>query len=251
MSTDGIRIGVGTRVLYDGQLWEVAELLPSAAGAEVVLRAYEVVRISLREVLEGKRARVYGEGVGPNADDPVDPADVVLSAMTEAERAAIQRRAEHIRETLTGYRSGTAEFVKTGEPRRDYDPSRPLTARYAAKAAELGVSMRTVQSWASDYLAFGEAGLARSTVSRQSPTGRVDIATATTNLVLVLMTTATVKGPIREIRRPAYTRPRRTIVATASTGDHNPFSPRNGRPTVRKAYTEYRTVPTGTWTPPM
>lgn len=178
MSTDGIRIGVGTRVLYDGQLWEVAELLPSVAGAEVVLRAYgrhsEVVRISLREVLEGKRARVYGEGVGPNADDPVDPADVVLSAMTEAERAAIQRRAEHIRETLTGYRSGTAEFVKPGEPRRDYDPSRPLTARYAAKAAELGVSMRTVQSWASDYLAFGEAGLARSTVSRQSPTGRVD-----------------------------------------------------------------------------
>jgi transposase InsO family protein len=178
MSTDGIRIGVGTRVLYDGQLWEVAELLPSIAGAEVVLRAYgrhsEVVRISLREVLEGTRARVYGEGVGPNADDPVDPADVVLSAMTEAEREVIQRRAEHIREVLTGYLSGTAEFAKPGEPRRDFNPANPLTARYAAKAAELGVSMRTVQSWASDYLAFGEAGLARSTVSRQSPTGRVD-----------------------------------------------------------------------------
>jgi len=178
MSSDGIRIGVGTRVLYDGQLWEVAELHPSIAGAEVVLRAYgrhsEVVRISLREVLEGKRARVYGEGVGPNADDPVDPADVVLSAMTQAEREVIQRRAEHIREVLTGYLSGTAEFAKPGEPRRDFNPAKPLTARYAAKAAELGVSMRTVQSWASDYLAFGEAGLARSTVSRQSPTGRVD-----------------------------------------------------------------------------
>ncbi|MEI8082961.1 MAG: transposase, partial [Actinomycetes bacterium] len=178
MSSDGIRIGVGTRVLYDGQLWEVAELQPSAAGAEVVLRAYgrhsEVVRISLREVLEGKRARVYGEGTGPNSDDPIDPADVVLSAMTKAEREAIQRRAAHIREVLTGYRSGTAEFAKPGEPRRGYDPAEPLTARYAAKAVELGVSMRTVQSWASDYLAFGEAGLARSTVSRQSPTGRVD-----------------------------------------------------------------------------
>ena len=125
-------------MLYDGQLWEVAELHPSVTGAEVVLRAHgrhsEVVRISLREVLEGKRARIYGEGLGPNADDPVDPADVVLSAMTEAEREAIQRRAAHIREVLTGYRSGAAEFARPGEPQCSYEPSKPLTARYAAKA---------------------------------------------------------------------------------------------------------------------
>jgi transposase InsO family protein len=49
-----------------------------------------------------------------------------------------------------------------------------VTARYAAKASELGVTMRTVQNWVADYLAYGEAGLAHSTVPRQNPTGRVD-----------------------------------------------------------------------------
>lgn len=178
MSAEGIRIGVGTRVLHDGQLWEVTELHPCPTGTEVVLGAYgrhsEVVRISLRELLDGQRARVYGEGSGPNSDDPVDPADVVLSALSASERDAVRQRAGDIREVLTGYRSGAAEFAQDGEPRRVYDPALPLTARYAAKAAELGVSMRTVQSWAADYLAYGEAGLARGTVGRQNPTGRVD-----------------------------------------------------------------------------
>ena len=178
MSSEGVRIGVGTRVLYDGVLWEVTELQPSAGGTEVVLGAYgrhgEVVRISLRELLDGRRARVYGEGSGPNSDDPLDPAAAVLSALTRPEREAIGQRAAHVREVLTGYRCGTEGLALPGEPRGDYDPAKPLTARYAAKAAELGVSMRTVQGWAADYLAHGEAGLARSTLSRQCPTGRVD-----------------------------------------------------------------------------
>ena len=178
MSAEGIRVGVGTRVLHDGQLWEVTELHPGPTGTEVVLGAYgrhsEVVRISLRELLDGLRARVYGEGSGPNSDDPLDPADVVLSALSASEREAVRQRACDIREVLTGYRCGAAELAQTGEPRTGYDPALPLTARYAAKAAELGVSRRTVQSWAADYLAYGEAGLARGTVSRQNPTGRVD-----------------------------------------------------------------------------
>jgi hypothetical protein len=141
MSNDGIRIVIGTRVLFDGQLWEVSELLPAAKGTEVVLSAYgrhsEVVRISLREVLEGRRVRLCGEGTGPNSHDLVDPADVVLSAMTDDERDAIRQRASHIREILTGFRSGSADFAEPGEPRNEYAPGRSLIARYAAKALEL------------------------------------------------------------------------------------------------------------------
>ena len=178
MSNDGIRIGIGTRVLFDGQLWEVSELLPAAKGTEVVLSAYgrhsEVVRISLREVLEGQRVRLCGEGTGPNSDDLVDPADVVLSAMTDDERDAIRQRASHIREILTGFRSGSADFAEPGEPRNEYAPGCSLIARYAAKALELDVCVRTVQNWAADFLAYGEAGLARSTVTRRNPTGRAD-----------------------------------------------------------------------------
>ena len=99
MSNNGVRIGIGARVVFDGQLWEISELLPAAKGTEVVLRAYgrhsEVVRISLREVLEGQRARLCGEGPGPDSDDPVDPADVVISAMTNDEREAVRQRAAH------------------------------------------------------------------------------------------------------------------------------------------------------------
>jgi len=178
MSNDGIRIGVGTRVLFDGQLWEVSELLPAAKGTEVVLRAYgrhsEVVRISLREVLEGQRARLCGEGAGPNSDDLVDPADVVLSAMTNDERDVIRQRASHMREVLTGFRSGSADFAEPGEPRPEYASGRSLTARYAAKALELDVCVRTVQYWAADFLAYGEAGLARSAVTKRNPAGRAD-----------------------------------------------------------------------------
>jgi hypothetical protein len=59
---------------------------------------------------------------------------------------------------LTGYRSGTAEVAAEGEPRPEFDPRVPLTTRYKAKAAELDVTMRTVQHWVSGFRSDGEAG---------------------------------------------------------------------------------------------
>lgn len=49
-----------------------------------------------------------------------------------------------------------------------------LTERYKAKAAELEVSLRTIKQWVADFRQHGEAGLARSAVSRQKPLGLVD-----------------------------------------------------------------------------
>lgn len=179
MSNSGVRVGVGARVVYDGQLLEVAELHAGPSGTETLLRPCRgqggVVRVSLWELLTGRRARLVPDGEGPSAnDDGVEPADVVLSTLPEAERAMVVERAAHIREVLTGYRSGTAELAASGEPRSSYEPGLPLTARYEAKAAELGVSLRTVAQWVADFRQHGEAGLARGTVSRQKPLGLVD-----------------------------------------------------------------------------
>lgn len=179
MSNSGVRVGVGARVVYGGQLLEVAELHAGPSGTETLLRPCRgqggVVRVSLWELLTGRRARLVPDGEGPSAnDDGVEPADVVLSTLPEAERAMVVERAAHIREVLTGYRSGTAELAASGEPRSSYEPGLPLTARYEAKAAELGVSLRTVAQWVADFRQHGEAGLARGTVSRQKPLGLVD-----------------------------------------------------------------------------
>jgi hypothetical protein len=96
------------------------------------------VRVTLQELLTSRRASLVADTPGVSADDAVDPADVVLSAMSESESAIVAERAAHVREVLTGYRSGAAELATPDEPRPPYDVRHTLTARYEAKAAELG-----------------------------------------------------------------------------------------------------------------
>jgi hypothetical protein len=141
MSSSALRVGVGTRVVYDGELLEVAELHVGPSGTETVLRSCGgqggIVRVTLQELLTSRRASLVADTPGVSADDAVDPADVVLSAMSESERAIVAERAAHVREVLTGYRSGAAELATPSEPRPPYDVRHTLTARYEAKAAEL------------------------------------------------------------------------------------------------------------------
>jgi hypothetical protein len=148
------------------------------SGTETVLRSCGgqggIVRVTLQELLASRRARLVADTPGLSADDAGDPADVVLSAMSESERAIVAERAAHIREVLTGYRSGAAELATPDEPRPRYDVQNTVTARYEAKAAELGASLRTITQWVADFRQNGDAGLARSAVSRQKPLGLVD-----------------------------------------------------------------------------
>jgi transposase InsO family protein len=90
------------------------------------------------------------------AEVPAQALAPLLDGLTDAERAEVVGRARHVREMLTGYASGLAGVAAAGEPRPAYDPSLPLTARYRAKAAELGVSERTLRRWA---VAVGDRGV--------------------------------------------------------------------------------------------
>ncbi|WP_024760424.1 helix-turn-helix domain-containing protein [Streptomyces exfoliatus] len=162
MSRAGARVGIGTHFRYDGETVEVVEMAATTAGNEVVLRdgLGRLLRVSVRELLFSDRAVIIPDEPGPAADDVEEIASVVLGQLDEVERHKILDRAEHVREVLTGFRSGTPQRARDGEPRPEYAPTLPLEARHEAKAAELGVTARTVRRWVAQFRDHGEAGLA-------------------------------------------------------------------------------------------
>ncbi|WP_425831670.1 transposase [Streptomyces fractus] len=173
MSRAGARVGVGTRFRYDGETVEVVEMAATTAGNEVVLKGGHgrLLRLSLKELLFSDRAVISPDGPGPSADDEGEIASVVLGQLAEPEKQRVLERAEHVREVLTGYRSGSRELARDGEPRPEYSPERPLEARYAAKISELGVGLRTLKRWIAEFRSHGEAGLA----PRRGPTRKTKI----------------------------------------------------------------------------
>ncbi|MBB5913933.1 transposase InsO family protein [Nocardia transvalensis] len=207
MTEVGVRVGIGTRVLVDGDLAEVMDLTVGQWGIAVtlhVLRTGAVVLIALSELMkEGGRARVVAEVAGSATNDSDDDAAAILSMLDKAQRESVRERAAHVREVLTGYRSGNPDLAQAGEPRADYDPHVPLTRRYAAKAKELSVGLRTLQGWVAAYKAQGEAGLAQKPKSWSSnPYGRVDARWVEAALeVMVEHTTASRPSQLMVIRR--------------------------------------------------
>ncbi|MFI6688001.1 TnsA-like heteromeric transposase endonuclease subunit [Streptomyces sp. NPDC050485] len=161
MGGAAVRVGVGTRLMYDGEAVVVEEMFGSAAGNEVLVRDRldRRFRLSLREVLASGRASVIAAGPGPAADDDAETASVLFAQLTDEALAEVRERAAHINEVLYGFRSGSAEFPEAGEPRPQYESTVPKLQRYEAKARELGVSVRSIKRWVSAFQADREAGL--------------------------------------------------------------------------------------------
>ena len=70
---------------------------------------------------------------------------VVLVGLTAKQREQVAQRAEHVREVLTGVRSGRADRAAPGEPDLRFAEQVPLQQRYVSKAAQLGVGLRRVE----------------------------------------------------------------------------------------------------------
>ncbi|MCX4826119.1 transposase [Streptomyces sp. NBC_01142] len=155
-------------MLYDGELVEVVETAATAAGNEVVLkdRLSRLLRVSVRELLFSDRVQFVSDGPGSSSADNMDLASVVLSQLGLEERRQLLERAEHVREVLYGYRSGSRELAGEGEPRPGYDPALPRMVRYQTKADELGVSVRTIGRWVARLESGGEAALATSMLTK-------------------------------------------------------------------------------------
>ncbi|HJQ45766.1 MAG TPA: integrase [Amycolatopsis sp.] len=167
------RLGVGSRLLLDGEPMQVVELL----DRDVLVRGAsgDVRRVPLVTILDG---RSDGIRLLDGAEDDRqlgDPVADVLGQLPDEQLQLVRERAGHIREVLTGFRSGSAELACDGEPREGYGPGTTLNARYALKAEELGVSAASVRRWATAFRADGEAGLVdgRGRISA-GPAGNVD-----------------------------------------------------------------------------
>ncbi|KPM50210.1 integrase [Frankia sp. R43] len=108
-------------------------------------------------VLANPATSVLGADGEPVA--PMEALGPVLDSLDGPRRAEVLARLGHVREVLTGYVSGTVTLAAAGEPRAAYEMAVPLMDRYAAKAAEVGVDVRTVRRWVRAVQTAGAAGL--------------------------------------------------------------------------------------------
>jgi hypothetical protein len=144
-------VAVGCRVLWDGELWDVA----SIDGGWATLRHLRVARSLFRC---GSWLSGLAQRTGPSPK-PVEGTGAVLDAMGDNERLELVGRLGHVREVLTGYRSGNASQAAPGEPRAAYVPGAALMDHYRAKAEEMGVREITVRRMVAAYQADGASGL--------------------------------------------------------------------------------------------
>jgi transposase InsO family protein len=134
---------------------EIAEM----SGSRVTIRdgqgRYRVV--TLGRLVTG--ATVTSGESGEDSEGTMPGVGVVLSSLSVEDQRVLSERAAHVREVLTGYRSGDEGVAGPGEPRPEFAAGTSLESRYRAKAAELGVGVRTLKRWVAGYRARGEAGL--------------------------------------------------------------------------------------------
>ncbi|MCX4098340.1 helix-turn-helix domain-containing protein [Nocardia sp. alder85J] len=149
MNARTVKITVGTSLLFDGEMVRVAEFDGRTVTVCHSDGRYSGVALA-QFVSRARGVESFDDGAG-------DPG-LVLSALSPAQRNTVSQRAEHVREVLTGYRAGYADAAVEGEPRPEYIDT-AMKDRYRSKAAELGISVRTVEYWVAAYRAVGEAGL--------------------------------------------------------------------------------------------
>lgn len=149
------RVGVGTRFVYDGEVLEVVEMHPIAGTPEVLardLRTDTVRRLALEEVRPSDRCHLLTDDLDVEISHcRSHPASVKWAAVSEQARQEARDRAAHVREVLSGYRSGSATTAMPHEPRSCYESAAPKMKRLAAKAKELGKARRTIERWVSAY----------------------------------------------------------------------------------------------------
>ena len=88
------------------------------------------------------------------------PAAVVLSSLSKEEtRRRFGTGPRMSARSSPGTGREAAKSRRRTNRAHQFDPSRPLRDRYAAKADEVGVDERTVRRWVKAYEENGEAGL--------------------------------------------------------------------------------------------
>jgi len=117
-------LAVGSRVAYDGAVWTVVALGGDRVTVEESSGGTRSVRIAYLLSAPGSRL------LDPPGSQPGGAVGPLLANLTELELAAVCERAGHVREVLTGYRSGSPDDAVAGEPRAGYRPGTAMMDRY-------------------------------------------------------------------------------------------------------------------------
>lgn len=155
MSAGRISIGIGSQVVRDGEVCEVVAL--EGDQAVVCDRRGKAARMWVVDLLDPS---VPGQRVvGVDAVGMGEAPGIVMGTVDESLLAEARERAGHVREVLTGYRSGSSDMAEPGEPRPEYMPDIALMQRYASKSKELGIVDRTLRKWVRRFQEEDVAGL--------------------------------------------------------------------------------------------
>lgn len=146
------------RVGYQGGSWQVTEIdgfqvkLASTSGQTEVLPFYEFVTLpSVQRLTDQRQTQAQG------AASLGEHLDAYFTTLSEPLKASALERLAHLREAITGYRSGEASRPEAHEPRPGYDPDATTQAkRFKTKAAELRaagakISARTLRFQRDEY----------------------------------------------------------------------------------------------------
>ncbi len=153
MTRPVVTLAMGLKVHYDGESYVVRGL----AGTRITMRSARgrLIQVDAGELLAHPSTRLLVPQ--PEPDEGVGS---IVSDLRPVAARNLDERLSHVREVLTGFRSGDPHNAAPGEPRPDYDPARPLMERYDAKAGELGVGQSTVRRWAQQLRDGGPAAMA-------------------------------------------------------------------------------------------
>ena len=145
-------LAAGLRLRHEGDTYTVEAL----SGSGVTLRSSRgrSLHVGIAALLADPSTHLLVPQAP--AEESLGP---LLASLTAVEAEVLRDRLGHVQELLTGFRSGSPATALPGEPRPDYHPARPLTARYEAKANELGVGVASVRRWVRRFRQDGTAGL--------------------------------------------------------------------------------------------
>lgn len=139
MSSGRFDLAVGADLWFEGALWRVHRI--DSHGVELVSDR-TATRVSFDRLLA--EGRPVNEAEPRDTDEELVP--VILGSLTSKQRDALEVRAGHIRDVIA--------VVSVG--------GKSAGDAYREKAAELGVSDRTVERWVAGYRTSGLAGIADS-----------------------------------------------------------------------------------------
>jgi transposase InsO family protein len=147
-----VRLCTGTRLVHDGTVLTVVGI--DAERLRLRDASGRVSLIHTATLMGSAATRIIGEE--PPAAAAVAP---LLDSLDVDAAAETRQRLAHVRELLTGYRSGDPALPEPGEPRPAYHPWLPMKKRQDAKAAELGVTGRTLRRWVASLRERGPGGV--------------------------------------------------------------------------------------------